>query len=50
MSSNKDRDLNVVQVDDYLDAFLQIVAFYQYLKYGIRDISLSEEELKLKYI
>ena len=35
-------------VDDYIQAFLQVVAYYQYLKGGIGGMGPSKEELKLR--
>ena len=47
-SSNKGGDLYVANVDNYIRAFLQVVAYYQYLKGGIGRLSLSEEELRFR--
>ena len=48
-SSNKGRDLYVATVDDYIRAFLQVVAYYQFLKGGIGGVGSSQEELKLRW-
>ena len=47
-SSNKGGDLYVATVDDYIRAFLQVVAYYQFLKAGIGGDGPSKEELKLR--
>ena len=38
----------IAAVDDYIRAFLQVVAYYQYLKGGIGSMGPSREELKLR--
>ena len=38
----------VAAVDDYIRAFLQVVAYYQYLKDGVGGMGLNREELKLR--
>ena len=48
MSGNKGGSLYVVVVDDYIRAFLQVVAHYQYLKGGVGGMGPSREELKLR--
>ena len=40
----------VAIVKNCIRAFLQMVAYYRYLKGGIRGLGLSKEELKLKYV
>ena len=45
-SRNKGGDLYMEAVDDYIQAFLQVVAYYQYLKDG--GMGPSKEELKLR--
>ena len=47
-SGNKGGDLYVAAVDDYICAFLQVVAYYQFLKGSARGLGPSKEELKLK--
>ena len=47
-SGNKGGDLYVAAVDDYIKAFLQVVAYYQYLKDGVGGINPSKEELKFR--
>ena len=47
-SGKKGGDLYVVAVDDYIQAFLQVVAYYQYLKGGVGGVGPSKEELKLR--
>ena len=47
-SGNKGGDLYVAAIDDYIRAFLQVVAYYQYLKGGVRGMGPSGEELKLR--
>ena len=46
-SRNKGGDLYIAVVDDYIRAFLQVMAYYQYLKGGIIGMGPSREELKL---
>ena len=41
-------DLYVAAVDDYIRAYLQVVAYYQYLKGGVGAMGSSREELKLR--
>ena len=48
-SGNKGGDLYVATVDDYICAFLQVVAYYQFLKGGIGGVCPSKEELKLRW-
>ena len=48
-SGNKGGDLYVATVDDYIRAFLQVVAYYQFLKGGISGVGPSKEELKLRW-
>ena len=47
-SGNKGGDLYVAAVDDYIRAFLQVVAYYQYLKGGVGGMGPSREELRLR--
>ena len=47
-SGNKGGDLYVPSVDDYICAFLQVVAYYQYLKEGVGKLGPSKEELRLR--
>ena len=47
-SGNKGGDLYVIAVDDYIRAFLQVVAYYQYLKGGIGSLGPNKEELKFR--
>ena len=47
-SGNKGGDLYVAAVDDYIQAFLQVVAYYQYLKGGVGGMGPSREELRLR--
>ena len=47
-SRNKEGDLYIAVVDDYIRAFLQVVAYYQYLKGGVGGMEPSREELKLR--
>lgn len=47
-SGNKGGDLYVAAVDDYVRAFLQMVAYYQYPKGGAAGSGLSREELRLR--
>jgi hypothetical protein len=46
-SNNKGGDLYVVAVDDYIRAFLQVVAYYQLFKGGIGGDGQSKKKLKL---
>ena len=48
-SENKGGDLYVATVDDYIGAFLQVVAYYQFLKGGIGGVGPSKGELKLRW-
>ena len=45
---NKGDEFYVAVVDDYIRAFLQVIAYYQYLKGGIGGMGLSREELRLR--
>jgi hypothetical protein len=47
-SGNKGGDLYVAMVDDYIRAFLQVVAYYQFLKGEIGGDGPNKEELKLR--
>ena len=47
-SGNKGGDLYVATVNDYICAFLQVVAYYQFLKGGIGRDGPSKKELKLR--
>ena len=47
-SGKKGGDLYVATVDNYIRAFLQVVAYYQFLKGGIGEQGPSKEELKLR--
>lgn len=47
-SGNKGGDLYVATVDDYIRAFLQVVAYHQFLKGGVGGDGPSKEELKLR--
>ena len=47
-SRNKGGDLYVAAVDDYIQVFLQVVAYYQYLKGGVGGMDPSREELNLR--
>jgi hypothetical protein len=47
-SGNKDGDFYVATVDDYIRAFLQVVAYQQFLKGGAGGDGPSKEELKLR--
>ena len=46
-SSNKGGNLYIVAVDDYIRAFLQVVAYYQYLKRGVGRLGPNKKELRL---
>ena len=48
-SRNKNGDLYVAAVDDYINAFLQVVAYYQFSKGGTSGVGPSKEELKLRF-
>ena len=47
-SGNKGGNLYIAAVDNYIRAFLQVVAYYQYLKGGVKDMGTSREELRLR--
>jgi hypothetical protein len=47
-SGNKGGDLYVATVDDYIRAFLQVVAYHQFLKGGVGGDGPSKKELKLR--
>ena len=47
-SGNKGGDLYVATVDDYIRVFLQVVAYYTFLKGGVAGDGPSKEELKLR--
>ena len=47
-SGNKGGNLYVAAVDNYIRAFLQVVAYYQYLKGGVGGMGPSREELRLR--
>ena len=47
-SGNKGGDLYIAAVDDYIRAFLQVVAYYQYLKGGVSRLGPSKEKLRLR--
>ena len=47
-SGNKGSDVYVAAVDDYIQAFLQVIAYYQYLKGGVRGMGPSREELRVR--
>ena len=47
-SGNKGGDLYVATVDDYIRAFLQVVAYYQFFKSGVGGVGPSKEELKFR--
>jgi hypothetical protein len=47
-SGNKDGDLYVATMDDYIRAFLQVMAYHQFLKGGAEGDGPSKEELKLR--
>ena len=48
MSGNKGGDLYVATVDDYIRAFLEVVAYHQFLKGHAGGDDPSKEELKLR--
>ena len=48
VSRNKGGDLYVAAVDNYIRAFLQVVAYYQFLKGCVRGMGPSREELRLR--
>ena len=47
-SGSKGGDLFVATMDDYIRAFLQVIAYYQFFKGGIGGDGPSKEELKLR--
>ena len=47
-SGNKGGDLYVATVDNYIRAFLQVVAYYTFFKGGIGGVGPSKEEFKLR--
>ena len=47
-SGNKGGDLYVAAVDNYIRAFLQVIAYHQYLKGGVKGMGPSREELRLR--
>ena len=47
-SGNKGGNLYVAMVDDYVQVFLQVVAYYTFLKGGIGGDGPNKEELKLR--
>src|SRR5579875_3364021 len=47
-SGNKGGDLYMATVDDYVRAFLQVVAYYQFLRGGSGGDGPSKDELKLQ--
>src|SRR5450631_3806638 len=47
-SGNKGGDLYVATMDDYIRAFLQVVAYHQFLKGGVGGDGPSKEKLKLR--
>lgn len=47
-SGNKGNDLYTATVDDYIRAFMQVVAYYQFLKGDVGGTGPSKEELKLR--
>jgi hypothetical protein len=49
-SSNKGGNPYVATVDDYIQAFLQVVAYYLFLIGGIGEDGPSKEELKLSVL
>ena len=49
-SGNKGGDLYVATKDNYIRAFLQVVAYYQYLKGGVGGMGPSREELRLRSV
>ena len=46
--SNNSGDLYVAAVDDYIRIFLQVVAYYQYLKGGVDGFGPRKKELRLR--
>ena len=49
VSKNRGGDLYVAAVDKYIAAFLQVVAYYQFLQGGVDRVGPSKEKLKLKF-
>ena len=47
-SGNEGNDLYTATVDDYIRAFMQVVAYYQFLKGDVGGTGPSKEELKLR--
>ena len=47
-SGNRCNDLYTATVDDYIRAFMQVVAYYQFLKGDVGGTGPSKEELKLR--
>jgi hypothetical protein len=47
-SGNKGGDLYVATVDDFSEAFFQVVGYDQFLKDGVGGNDLSKEKLKLR--
>src|SRR5579875_60245 len=47
-SGNKGGDLYMATIDDYIRAFLQVVAYYQFLRGGSGGNGPSKDELKLR--
>ena len=47
--SNKGADFYVDVVNDYIQAFLQVVAYYQFLKDGATGVDSSKDKLKLEF-
>ena len=47
-SGNRGNDLYVATVDDFVRAFMQVVAYYQYLNGERGGTSLGKEELLLQ--
>jgi hypothetical protein len=49
-SGNKSGDLYVAAVDDYIQAFLQVVAYHLFFKGGVRGNGPSKKEFKLRCV
>jgi hypothetical protein len=47
VSNNNGGDLYVATVDDYIRAFLHVMAYHEILEGGVRGDGLSKEEFKL---
>ena len=47
-SSNNDSILYITAVNDYIQAFLYLIAYYRFLKGDVGGVGLSKKELKLK--